>query len=111
MLLCGRDGAGGARSGRVSRRYIRIKPRMSDRPIHAWGSCFECSSSSVNPEPGFVEDEEDSSSLIIPTTPGSVGVTGGLLAFDCSSILAPSGITGPGRALKGLASSCISERS
>ena len=30
-------GAGEARLGRVSRRYISMKPRVSDRPIQAWG--------------------------------------------------------------------------
>ena len=38
MLFCGRLGAGGARKGRVSRRYIKMNPRIKEMPIQAWGS-------------------------------------------------------------------------
>lgn len=45
MLLCGRLGVVGERKGRVSRRYIRMKPRIREIPIQAWGVRSECGSS------------------------------------------------------------------
>lgn len=45
--------------------------------------------------------------LSIPTSPGAVGVTGGVFGVvsgSIASMLVPSGTTGPGRALKGFAS-------
>lgn len=46
-LMCcgGRDGVG-PREGRVSMRYIRMKPVMRERPIQAWGDSM-CSSFSA----------------------------------------------------------------
>jgi len=111
MLLCGRVGAGGARKGRVSRRYIRMKPNISERPIHACGVRCGWESSEL------LEDGEvavELSLLRIPTSPGLVGVTGGVLggaSGSTASMLVPSGMTGPGRTLKGFASGVSSRLS
>ena len=40
ILLRGRCGVGGARDGRVSKRYMRMKPQIKEIPIQACGSRF-----------------------------------------------------------------------
>lgn len=106
MLLCGRAGAGGARNGRVSRRYIRMKPNMRESPIHACGVLLvlDSAESPVGAGAGTA-GLEGLSSLRMPISPGLVGVTGGILCVwsgSTPSMVVPSGMTGPGRALKGL---------
>ena len=81
-----------------------MKPQISDRPIHACGVRWGWESSGL--ADGGEEAEVDSSLLIMPTSPGAVGVTGGFLdgeSGSMASMFVPSGITGPGRALKGFA--------
>lgn len=47
ILLWGRLGVWGEMNGRVSRRYIRMKPRIREMPIQAWGVRSEWGSSDV----------------------------------------------------------------
>ena len=109
MLLWGLAGVGGAKKGSVSRRYMRIKPKIRDNPIQAWGSRsgFDLVESGGVVEAVLWGDEVEvfksslSSNMLI--LPGSVGVFGG---GDCgvspftSSVV---GETGPGIALRSLA--------
>ena len=103
MLLVGLLGACGERKGRVSRRYIRMKPRIRDRPIQACGSRAGVAFGELAPDDAetFVGRLlADPSSSNIPTLPGSVGVLGGL-EDGTSTLTSPSnGMTGPGGAVK-----------
>ena len=89
-----------------------MKPRIKEMPIQAWGVRSEWGSS-----PGCVtwEDVGLSPSLSpglelewvsrMCTSSAPVGVNGGLVGGPSGSIFVFSGMTGPGRALRGLVSS------
>lgn len=85
----GRDGE--ARWGRVSMRYMSMKPRIRERPIQAWG--VRWGSSGAVLRAGASEVSVSS----IETLSGSVGVLGG---SDRSvvSVATEPGMTGPGMA-------------
>ena len=96
MFWRGGGREGGARRGRVSRRYMRMKPRIRERPIQAWG---------VRVEWGLDVWSVDWSSLsvwVIETSSSAVGVLGGSSLSE--SISTSSGTTGPGIASKAVVS-------
>lgn len=90
MFWRGEARAGEARWGRASMRYMRMKPRIRERPIQAWGVRLWVSGK--GDEVGRLEASVSSIEIL----PGSVGVLGG--SEKVESAVADSGITGPGRA-------------
>lgn len=104
MLFWGRVGADGARNGRVSSKYMRMNPKIRDMPIQAWEVRLGCGCSKVWVV--VVVVLVVLSLLRMPTSPGPVGVTGGVFgeaSGSMPSVIVPPGMTGPGRALIGFA--------
>lgn len=87
----------GLNDGSVSIRYIRMKPRIKEMPIQAWGVRCGFLGSSFDGE-GFPGSSR------AWTTPGEVGVLGGVDDLNVSAP-APAGITGPGMAPKAFSGS------
>ena len=99
MLFVDREEEVGARSGSVSRRYMRMKPRMRERPIQAWGvRWLVCLLSTGGCNEG--EGEGDALEALVvsrmPILPGAVGVRGGSLESTFGKREESSGRTGPG---------------
>ena len=89
-----------------------MKPSIKEMPIQAWGVRSVCGSSpgcvtwedvgfSLSLSPGF--ESESVSRMCTSSAP--VGVNGGLVGGPSGSMFVSSGMTGPGRALRGLVSS------
>ena len=81
-MLARGAGAGGARVGSVSIRYIRMKPRTRDTPTQAWrfervGGALGAGGVAGAAGGAASAGGADAGSLSAPTTPASVGVLGG----------------------------------
>ena len=90
MCDCGRGEGREVKEGRVSRRYIRMKPRMRERPTHAWGVLCDISGGTVVVSGA---DEDEGEEPMMWTSSPEVTVFGGWESF--SRFRSP-GITGPG---------------
>ena len=82
----------------MSIRYMRMKPRVSERPIQAWGVRGLVGGEEVGEDGEDFDGVEGESLSRACTTPGSEGVRGGSLVLFSDG--RSSEITGPGR-LKG----------